>query len=83
MEILHVAPIGFPDCFVAGISKETQPNGDVIAVGAQGMSRAHSIKGQIEEEAIDIGVVERTASQDPRHMGIEAIRNPPLLDRNA
>lgn len=60
-----------PHGLAAGIEK-AKPDNDIIGIGAKRVPRADARQRQVEKEAIQIGIIERVAAQDQRHMRIEA-----------
>nr|QEG98065.1 hypothetical protein AgrTiT37_00102 [Agrobacterium tumefaciens] len=82
MEGFDISAGGFPDRLVTNLGEEAQPNHDVIAVGAQRMTGTNSVERQVEKEAINVGVIQFTPSQNTRHIGIEPVGGPPLFERD-
>ena len=82
MEGGHVRALGQPDGLAAGLGQEPHPHHHVIAAGAQRMGRAHAIQRQVQEEAIEIGVVDSTVAQNDRDMGVDPICRSTFLNRD-
>src|SRR3546814_7892943 len=70
-----------PYRLATGVEK-AKPHHDIIGVGAKRMTRADPRQRQIEKEAIQIGIIERIAALDQRHMRIEALGLAALANSN-
>jgi hypothetical protein len=46
------------------------------------MARAHAVQRQVQEEAIEIGIVGNAAAQYDRHIAIQTVRCPAFPNRN-
>ena len=82
MENGHVRALGQPDGLTTGLGEEPHPDHHVIAVGTQRMGRAHAVQRQIQQEAIEIGVVKSAVAQNDRDVGVESVCRSTFLDRD-
>ena len=72
--------IGLPNRLATGRSEKANPDQDIIAMGAQRVSRTRTVQRQIEEVALKVEIIDRTITQDYRDVGVQAIRQPALLN---
>ena len=69
---IDVGALGLPDVLAARIGEKAQPDDDIVAAGAQRVTRARAAERQVEEETVEIGIVERAVAQDHGHVRVEA-----------
>lgn len=75
-----IVAISVPDRLAARLIEKARPQHDVVAVGAQRVSRARAIGGKIAEEAVELDIVKRAVPKDDRHIPVAA--RPRLLQRD-
>jgi hypothetical protein len=78
-----VVTVSLPYRLPAGFREKTNPDQDVITIGAERVFGANTVQWEVQEELIKIGIVKLAVSKDHRNVRIKPVRWPAFLNSDA